>query len=90
MHSLSHFSNVGIAISIIVAPLSISALMVLVVMPTFIAGRCGDVGQSQEGTAPLLPAPSPIGTDHYEKVDEGGKRAALGEGVYKVVDKQTH
>jgi len=34
--------------------------------------------------------PPPPGTDHYEKVDEGGKRAALGEGVYKVVDKQTH
>ena len=30
----------------------------------------------------------PPGTDHYEIVDEGGKRATLGAGVYEVVDKQ--
>ena len=31
--------------------------------------------------------PPPPGTDPYGTVDEGGKRASLGEGVYKVVDK---
>ena len=32
--------------------------------------------------------PSPTGTDHYEMVDEGQKRAPLGSGVYEEVDKQ--
>ena len=31
--------------------------------------------------------PPPPGTDHYEMVDEGGKGAALGAGVYEEVDK---
>ena len=30
----------------------------------------------------------PPGTDHYEMMDEGVKRAPLGAGVYEVVDKQ--
>ena len=30
----------------------------------------------------------PPETDHYELVDEGGKRAPLGAGVYIEVDKQ--
>ena len=35
--------------------------------------------------------PPPPGTDHYEMVDEGGKRAPLGAGVYEEVDKlDTH
>ena len=51
---------------------------------------CGEFGQSQEGTAPLLPAP-PSGTNHYEMVDDGEKRTSLGGGVYEEVDKQdTH
>ena len=32
--------------------------------------------------------PPPLGTDHYEIVDEGGKREPLGAGVYEEVDKQ--
>ena len=44
---------------------------------------CGDVGQSQEGTAPLLSAPPP-GTDHYEMVDEG-----VSSQFYKVDKKDT-
>ena len=32
--------------------------------------------------------PPPPGTDHYEMVDEGVKRAPLGAGVYEEVDKQ--
>ena len=32
--------------------------------------------------------PPPPGTDHYEMVDEGEKRAPLGAGVYEEVDKQ--
>ena len=32
--------------------------------------------------------PPPPGTDHYEMVDEGGKRAPLGAGVYEEVDKE--
>ena len=30
----------------------------------------------------------PPGTDHYEMVDKGEKRAPLGAGVYKEVDKR--
>ena len=32
--------------------------------------------------------PPPPGTDHYEMVDEGVKRAPLGAGIYEEVDKQ--
>ena len=32
--------------------------------------------------------PPPPGTDHYDMVDEEGKRAPLGAGVYEEVDKQ--
>ena len=32
--------------------------------------------------------PPPPGTDHYDKVGKGGKRATLGAGVYEEVDKQ--
>ena len=32
--------------------------------------------------------PPPPGTDHYEMVDEGEKKAPLGAGVYEVVDKE--
>ena len=33
--------------------------------------------------------PTPLGTDHYEMVDEGEKRAPLGAGAYEEVDKHT-
>ena len=32
--------------------------------------------------------PPSLGTDHYEMVDEGEKRAPLGAGVYEELDKQ--
>ena len=32
--------------------------------------------------------PPPHGTDHYEMMDDGVKRAPLGAGVYEEVDKQ--
>ena len=32
--------------------------------------------------------PSPTETEHYEMVNDGGKRACLGAGVYEEVDKQ--
>ena len=32
--------------------------------------------------------PPPPGTDHYEMVDEGEKRATIGAGVYEELDKQ--
>ena len=86
MHSLSPFSTVEKATSFIVAPLSFSTLMVLASIVTFIAGvvmlvRAKRVLQHSS-------QPPPPGTDHYELVDEGGKRAPLGAGVYEVVDKQ--
>ena len=48
---------------------------------------CGDVAHIQEGMAPLSQTPPP-GTDHYEMVDEGEKRAPLGAGVYEEINKQ--
>ena len=86
MYSLSHFSTVGTATSIIVAPLSISALMALVGITTFIAGvvmlvRAKRVLHHSSQTPPPR-------TDHYEMVDEGVKRAHHGAGVYEEVDKQ--
>ena len=73
------------ATSVIVAPLSISALMVLVSIVTFIAGVVMLVRAKRVlHHSSQLPPP---GTDHYEMVDEGGKRVPLGAGVYEEVDK---
>ena len=86
MYSLSSFSTVGIATSIIVAPLFISGLMFLVGIATFIAGVVMLVRAKRVLHHSSQP-PSP-GTYHYEMVDEGVKRAPLGAGVYEEVDKQ--
>ena len=86
MHSLSRFSTVGIATSIIVAPLSISALMALVGIATFIVGVVMLVRAKRVLHHSFKI--SPPGTDHYEMVDEEGKRAPLGARVYEKVDKQ--
>ena len=86
MYSLSHFSNVGIATSVIVAPLSISALIALVGIATFIAGVVMLVRAKRVLHHSSLPPPP--GTDHYEMVNDGGKRSTLGAGVYEEVDKQ--
>ena len=69
-----------------VVPISAGALMFLVGIATFIAGvvmlvRAKRVLHHSSQT-------SPPGTDHYEMVDEGGKRAPLGAEVCKEVDKQ--
>ena len=69
-----------------VAPISAGALTFFVGIATFIAGvvmlvRAKRVLHHSSQT-------SPPGTDHYEMVDEGGKRAALGAEVCKEVDKQ--
>ena len=85
MYSLS-FSTIGIATSIIVAPLFISGLMALVGIATFIAGVVMLVRAKRvlhQSSQPPLP-----GTYHYEIVDEGGKNTPLGAGVYEEVDKQ--
>ena len=60
--------------------------MALVGIATFIAGvvmlvRAKRVMHHYSQTPPP-------GTDHYEMVDEGEKRAPLGGGVYEEVDKQ--
>ena len=70
----------------VVVPISIGALMVLVGIATFTAGvmmllRAKRVLQHSS-------QPPPHGTDHYEMVDEGEKRAPLGAEVYEEVDKQ--
>ena len=84
--SSSPYSAPHVCIPATVVPISISAMMVLVSIATFIAG-----------VVMLLRAkrvlhhssqPPPPGTDHYEMVDEGEKRAPLGAGVYEEVDKQ--
>ena len=69
-----------------VVPISAGTLTFLVGIVTFIAGvvmlvRAKRVLHHSSQTPPP-------GTDHYDMVDEGGKRAALGAGVYEEVDKQ--
>ena len=64
-------------------PVSAGALMFIVGIATFIAGvvmlvRAKRVLHHSSQT-PLT------GTDHYEMVDEAGKRAPLGAGVYNKV-----
>ena len=73
----------------IVVPISAGALMALVGIATFIAGVVMLVRAKRVlHHSSQIPPP---GTDHYEMVDDGVKRAALGAGVYKEVDKQdTH
>ena len=74
------------ATSIIVAPLSISALMVLMGIATFLAGVVMLVRAKR--VLHLSSQTFPPGTDHYEMVDEGENRAPLGARVYEEVDKQ--
>ena len=87
-YTISFFpsSSVGSATSIIVAPLSVSALMFLVGIATFIVGVVMLVRAKRvlHHSSQL----SPPGTDHYDIVDEGGKRATLSAGVYEEVEKQ--
>ena len=69
-----------------VVPVSGGALMLLVGIVSFIAGvvmlvRAKRVLQHSS-------QPPPPGIDHYDIVDEGGKRATLSAGVYEEVDKQ--
>ena len=67
-------------------PISAGALMFLVGIATFIAGVVMLVRAKRVLHHSSQPPPSE--TDHYEMVDEGGKRAPLGAGVYEEVDKQ--
>ena len=69
-----------------VIPVSVGTLMLLVSIATFIARVVMLVRAKR--VLHLSSQPPPPGTDHYAMMDEGGKRAPLGAGVYKVVDKQ--
>ena len=73
------------AVPTAVVPISIGTLMLLVGIATFIAG----VAMLVRALRVLHHSsqPPPPGADHYEMVDEGGKRAPLGARVYKEVDK---
>ena len=64
----------------------ICAVMVLVATATLTAGVV-TLLRSKRVRYHFSQTPPP-GTDHYEMVDEGEKRAPLGAGVYEVVDKQ--
>ena len=72
IHFLISQMYVEMATSIIVAPLSISGLMALVGIATFIAGVVMLVRAKR--ILHHSSQPPPPGTDHYEMVDEGGKR----------------
>ena len=66
------------ATSFIVAPLSLSALMVLASIVTFIAGV---VMLVRAKTVLYHSSQPPLhGTDHYELVDEGGREHLLVQG----------
>ena len=69
-----------------VVAISICAIMVLVGTVTFTAGVVMLVRAKR--ILHHSSQPPPPGTDHYEMVDEGEKRAPLGAGVYEEVDKQ--
>ena len=82
-------ATAGPAISTAVVPISIATLMLLVGIATFIAGVVMLVRAKR--VLHHSSQPPPPGTDHYEMVDEGGKRAPLGARVYEEVDKlETH
>ena len=69
-----------------VVPISAGALMALVGIATLIAGVVMLVRAKRVlHHSSQIP---PSETDHYEMVDEGGKRAPLGAGVYEEVEKQ--
>ena len=67
-------------------PISTAALTFLVGITTFIAGVVMLVRAKR--VLHHSSQPSPPGTDHYEIVDEGVKRAPLGAGVYEEVYRQ--
>ena len=67
-------------------PVSAGSLTCLVGIATFIAGVVMLVRAKR--ILHHSSQPPPPGTDHYDMVNEGGKRAPLGAGVYEVVDKQ--
>ena len=69
-----------------VVPISIGTLMFFVSIVTFIAGVVMMV-RAKRVLHHSSQSPPP-GTNHYEMVDEGGKTAPLGAGVYEEVDKQ--
>ena len=69
-----------------VASISLGVLMALVGIATFTAGVVMLVRAKR--VLHHSSQPSPPGTNHYEMVDEREKRAPLGAGVYKEVDKQ--
>ena len=65
-------------------PISAGALTFLVGIATFLAGVVMLVRAKR--VLHHSSQPPPPGTDHYEMVDEGEKRAPLGAGVYEEVD----
>ena len=78
-------ATAGAALPTVVVPISIGTLMLLVGIATFIAGVVMLVRAKR--VLHHSSQPPPPGTDHYEMVDEGGKRAPLGARVYEEIDK---
>ncbi len=76
-------ATAGLAVTAAVVPISIGTLMFLVGIVTFIAGVVMLVRAKR--VLHHTSQPPPLETDHYEMVDEGGKRAPLGAGVYNKV-----
>ena len=85
MYAHSFMISIHTGISMVV-PVSGGALMLLVGIVSFIAGVVMLVRAKR--VLHHSSQPPPPETDHYEMVDEGGKRAPLGAGVYEEVDKQ--
>ena len=71
---------------LMVVPVSAGGLMALVGIATFIAGVVMLIRAKR--VLHHSSQPPPPGTDHYEMVDEGEKKAPVGVGVYEEVDKQ--
>ena len=86
IHTYVYPATAGPAIPTAVVPISIGALMFLVGIATFIAGVVILVRAKR--VLHHSSQPPPPGTDHYEMMDEEGKRVPLGAGAYEEVDKQ--
>ena len=82
----SPYAATHVCIPSTVVPISISAIMLVVGIATFIAGVVMLVRAKRVLHHTSQPPPSE--TEHYKIVDGGDKVAPLGAGVYEEVDKQ--
>ena len=82
------FIHVGFAISTAVVPISVGTVMFLLGIATCTAGLAMLARVKCKRVTHHSSQPPPSVTDRYEMVNEVGRRAPPGEGVYAEVGKQ--